>query len=74
VLPPAAASRPSCFWHLLGAVAAKAGRAPILKAIIRVTFWGALAMAVTAGIGAAFRKPIEVLGSATLQSTANVRG
>jgi VIT1/CCC1 family predicted Fe2+/Mn2+ transporter len=42
------------FLALLGAVAAKAGGAPILKATIRVTFWGALAMAVTAGIGAAF--------------------
>lgn len=42
------------FLAVLGAVAAKAGGAPMLKAIIRVTFWGALAMAVTAGIGAAF--------------------
>lgn len=42
------------FLALLGAVAAKAGGAPIVKAIIRVTFWGALAMAVTAGIGAMF--------------------
>lgn len=42
------------FLAVLGAVAAKAGGAPILKAMIRVTFWGALAMAVTAGIGAAF--------------------
>jgi VIT1/CCC1 family predicted Fe2+/Mn2+ transporter len=42
------------FLALLGAVAAKAGGAPILKATIRVTFWGALAMAVTFGIGALF--------------------
>ncbi len=42
------------FLALLGAVAAKVGGAPILKATIRVTFWGALAMGVTAGIGAAF--------------------
>jgi VIT1/CCC1 family predicted Fe2+/Mn2+ transporter len=42
------------FLALLGAVAAKAGGAPMLTATIRVTFWGALAMAVTAGIGAAF--------------------
>jgi VIT1/CCC1 family predicted Fe2+/Mn2+ transporter len=42
------------FLALLGAVAAKAGGAPILKATIRVTFWGALAMAITAGIGTAF--------------------
>lgn len=32
----------------------KSGGAPMLKATIRVTFWGALAMAVTAGIGAVF--------------------
>ena len=37
---------------LLGAVGAQAGGAPPLKAAIRVTFWGALAMALTAGIGA----------------------
>jgi len=36
----------------LGAVAAYAGSAPILKGIVRVTIWSALAMAVTAGIGA----------------------
>ena len=42
------------FLALLGAVAAKAGGAPMLAATVRVTFWGALAMAVTAGIGAAF--------------------
>jgi VIT1/CCC1 family predicted Fe2+/Mn2+ transporter len=37
---------------LLGAVAARAGGADMLKGAWRVTFWGALAMAVTAGIGA----------------------
>lgn len=42
------------FLALLGAVAAQAGGAPIAKAVVRVTFWGALAMAVTAGIGAVF--------------------
>ena len=36
---------------LLGAVGAHAGGAPMLRAAWRVTFWGALAMAVTAGIG-----------------------
>jgi vacuolar iron transporter family protein len=40
------------FLALLGAVGAKAGGANILKATVRVTFWGALAMALTAGIGA----------------------
>jgi VIT1/CCC1 family predicted Fe2+/Mn2+ transporter len=42
------------FLALLGAVGAKTGGANMLKAAIRVTFWGALAMAVTAGIGAVF--------------------
>lgn len=40
------------FLALLGAIAARAGGADVLKASIRVTFWGALAMALTAGIGA----------------------
>lgn len=39
------------FLALLGGLGAKAGGASYPKAIIRVTFWGALAMAVTAGIG-----------------------
>jgi VIT1/CCC1 family predicted Fe2+/Mn2+ transporter len=38
----------------LGAVGARAGGANILRAAARVTFWGALAMALTAGIGALF--------------------
>lgn len=38
----------------LGSVAARAGGAPIAKAAARVTFWGALAMALTAGVGALF--------------------
>lgn len=39
---------------LLGAVGAKAGGAPIGKAVLRVTFWGAFAMAATAAIGSLF--------------------
>lgn len=42
------------FLALLGAVGAKAGGADIVKATARVTFWGALAMAATAGIGKVF--------------------
>lgn len=42
------------FLAALGAVGAKAGGANALKASVRVTFWGALAMALTAGIGALF--------------------
>lgn len=42
------------FLALLGAVGARAGGANIGRATLRVTFWGALAMALTAGIGAIF--------------------
>ena len=42
------------FLGLLGAIGARAGGAKILKATARVAFWGALAMAITAGIGALF--------------------
>jgi vacuolar iron transporter family protein len=42
------------FLALLGSLAAKAGGAPVLVAAARVTFWGALAMALTAGIGSLF--------------------
>jgi VIT1/CCC1 family predicted Fe2+/Mn2+ transporter len=39
------------FLAMLGAIGAKAGNAPVLKATSRVAFWGAAAMAATAGIG-----------------------
>lgn len=39
------------FLAVLGAIGARAGSAPVLKATLRVAFWGAAAMAVTAGIG-----------------------
>ncbi len=42
------------FLALLGAIGARAGGAKILRATARVTFWGALAMALTAGVGAIF--------------------
>jgi len=38
----------------LGALGAKAGGAPLVPSIMRVGFWGALAMAVTAGVGRLF--------------------
>jgi vacuolar iron transporter family protein len=41
------------FLAALGVIGARVGGAGILRPTIRVTFWGALAMAVTAGIGAA---------------------
>lgn len=43
-----------CFLALLGGVAARAGGASITIGAIRVTFWGALAMALTAGVGQLF--------------------
>jgi VIT1/CCC1 family predicted Fe2+/Mn2+ transporter len=42
------------FLALLGAIAAKAGGSSIWKAIIRITFWGTLAMLLTALIGYLF--------------------
>ncbi len=42
------------FLALLGSLAAGAGGASIVTAAARVTFWGALAMAITAGVGALF--------------------
>jgi vacuolar iron transporter family protein len=42
------------FFALLGAVAARAGGAPVTVGAMRVTFWGALAMGLTAGVGALF--------------------
>jgi VIT1/CCC1 family predicted Fe2+/Mn2+ transporter len=42
------------FLAFLGALAARVGGADVLKGAWRVVFWGALAMAVTAGVGAIF--------------------
>jgi VIT1/CCC1 family predicted Fe2+/Mn2+ transporter len=42
------------FLALLGSLAARAGGAPVFTSAIRVTIWGALAMALTAGVGALF--------------------
>ncbi len=42
------------FLAILGSLAARAGGASVMTAAVRVTFWGALAMALTAGVGALF--------------------
>jgi len=42
------------FLAILGGVAARVGGADIAAGAMRVTFWGALAMALTAGVGALF--------------------
>ena len=50
-LIPAVSGASLVFLALLGGLAARAGGAAITVGAARVTFWGALAMAVTAGIG-----------------------
>jgi VIT1/CCC1 family predicted Fe2+/Mn2+ transporter len=42
------------FLALLGSLAARAGGSPVWSSVARVTFWGALAMALTAGVGTLF--------------------
>ncbi len=59
VVPPSAlvwvVSGSSLFFlALLGSLAARAGGSPVGRSVARVTFWGALAMALTAGVGALF--------------------
>ena len=51
---PVVAAASLMFLALLGAIGAQAGGANTLRATVRVTFWGALAMAATAGIGTLF--------------------
>ena len=46
------------FLAVLGALGAWLGGAPVLKPTLRVAFWGALALAVTAGIGALAGKSV----------------
>jgi VIT1/CCC1 family predicted Fe2+/Mn2+ transporter len=53
-LIPIVATGSLAFLALLGLLGAKTGGAAIFWPIVRVTFWGALAMASTAGIGAIF--------------------
>jgi VIT1/CCC1 family predicted Fe2+/Mn2+ transporter len=52
LLVPAVSAASVAFLALLGAVGARAGGAGMVKAAVRVAFWGALAMAATAAIGA----------------------
>lgn len=53
-LIPVVAVSSLVFLALLGALAARAGGASIIIGAVRVTFWGALAMAITAGVGRLF--------------------
>jgi VIT1/CCC1 family predicted Fe2+/Mn2+ transporter len=54
VLTPFVGATSLLFLALLGALAAHAGGAGVVIGAVRVTFWGALAMAATAGVGALF--------------------
>src|SRR4051812_35168053 len=54
VLVPIVSAASLGFLALLGAIGGKAGGANMLRATIRVTFWGALALGATAGIGKLF--------------------
>jgi VIT1/CCC1 family predicted Fe2+/Mn2+ transporter len=42
------------FLVVLGVLAARAGGAPVMRSAVRVAFWGALAMGLTAAVGALF--------------------
>jgi VIT1/CCC1 family predicted Fe2+/Mn2+ transporter len=53
-LIPLVSATSLAFLALLGGLAARAGGAGVIVGAIRVTFWGALAMALTAGVGALF--------------------
>jgi VIT1/CCC1 family predicted Fe2+/Mn2+ transporter len=57
-LVPAVSIAALVFLALLGAIGAKAGGANIIRATLRVTFWGAFAMGLTAAIGALVGKAI----------------
>lgn len=46
------------YLAILGAIGAKTGGSDIVRGTVRVTFWGALAMAVTAGIGMLIGKAV----------------
>lgn len=53
-LVPVVSAGSLCLLALLGGLASRAGGASVLRGALRVTFWGALAMAATAGIGRLF--------------------
>ena len=53
-LIPFVAGTSLVFLAILGGLGARVGGAPVKRAALRVTFWGALAMALTAGVGALF--------------------
>lgn len=54
VLLPAVGGAALIFLAVLGGLSARVGGAKVLPATLRVTFWGALAMGLTAGVGSFF--------------------
>lgn len=54
ILVPAVSIASLGFLAVLGAIGAKVGGSKIFRATLRVTFWGALALGITAGIGKIF--------------------
>ena len=53
-ITPAVSAASILFLAILGALGAKVGGASVFKGVARVTFWGAAAMALTAGVGLLF--------------------
>ena len=53
-LVPSVAGTSLVFLAILGGLGARVGGAPVTRAALRVTLWGTLAMALTAGVGALF--------------------
>jgi len=56
-LVPVVSATSLAFLAILGGLAARAGGAGVTAGAMRVTFWGALAMALTAGVGTLFGTP-----------------
>jgi Uncharacterized membrane protein len=54
ILIPVVSGTSLVFLAILGGLAAQVGGASVTAGAVRVTFWGALAMAVTAGVGTLF--------------------
>jgi VIT1/CCC1 family predicted Fe2+/Mn2+ transporter len=54
VLVPAVFAASVVFLAALGVVSARLGGAPVLRATLRIAFWGVLAMVLTAAVGSLF--------------------
>ena len=69
VLIPVVSGTSLAFLALLRAIEARAGGANVLRASVRVTFWGALALGVTDGIGKAIRHScLRIRAAASMRS------